>query len=38
MLDTLELGNSLREIIRRRSWDELRERIRERAILRGTLL
>jgi len=29
MLDTIEVGNALREIIQRRSWDELRDRIRE---------
>jgi len=28
MLDTEEVGNSLRELIQRRSWDELRGRIR----------
>ena len=29
MLDTVEVGNSLRELIQRRSWDELRGRIRD---------
>ena len=29
MLDTEEVGNSLRELIQRRSWDELRSRIRD---------
>ena len=29
MLDTEEVGNSLRELIQRRSWDELRGRIRD---------
>jgi magnesium transporter len=29
MLDTVEVGNTLRELIQRRSWDELRSRIRD---------
>jgi magnesium transporter len=29
MLDTVEVGNSLRELIQRRNWDELRARIRD---------
>src|ERR1700682_4013689 len=29
MLDTVEVGNSLRELIQRRNWDELRGRIRD---------
>jgi magnesium transporter len=29
MVDTVEVGNSLRELIQRRNWDELRGRIRD---------
>jgi len=29
MLDTVEVGNSLRELIQQRNWDELRGRMRD---------